>query len=115
MGAQRAAAERAAAAQRAAAAERAAAQTSSVNSNALISQIIAAIQPQIGTAVQNVIGASRSTSTTTAVSPITSSIQAVPVVGPSSISSGQASGLSSLFGNGGNLVRIATPKFQVEY
>merc|ERR1711890_69795 len=119
---QRAAAEQAAA-QRAAA-EKAAAQrlsaskTSSSNSNGLIANIIATLQPQIGAAVQSAIGTSRSVSSRRPVVQ-TSSIRAVsaPAVRTSSqtISSNPASSLSSLFGSGGNLVRIATPKFQVEY
>jgi hypothetical protein len=94
--------------------------SSGLGQSNLIAQILASIQPQIGAAVQSAIGASR----TSTVTEVVEAAPAVPAVQTSTVTrvvesapavTSASGGLSSIFGTGGNLVRIETPEFNIEY
>jgi hypothetical protein len=100
--------------------------SSGLSQSDLIAQILASIQPQIGAAVQSAIGASRTSTVTKVVEAAPVAVAAAPAVQTSTVtrvvesapvvtSSSSSGGLSSIFGTGGNLVRIETPEFNIEY
>merc|ERR1719445_1686580 len=91
--------------------------SSSVDQSALISQIIAALQPQINTAVQSAISSSTATETTVSAIPLRATVPTVAVAPPRARLvpvAGPTGGIASTFGDGFS-VKIDTPDFNIEY
>merc|ERR1711881_646049 len=85
--------------------------SSSVDQSALISQIIAALQPQINSAVQSALSSSTATATVVATRPVAVAPPRPRLAAPVSRSTG---GLAGTFGDGFS-VKIDTPEFNIEY
>merc|ERR1711935_291100 len=84
-------------------------QSSSINQNSIISQVISSLQPLISRTVQGVITSSSSGSSAVSSSSSSSSSGSV-------IESGEGSGdLASTFGDGGLAVSVETPDFQFAF
>merc|ERR1712050_441673 len=91
--------------------------SSSVDQSALIAQIIAALQPQINTAVQSAISSSTATETTVSAIPLRATVPTVAVAPPRARLvpvAGPTGGIASTFGDGFS-VKIDTPEFNIEY
>jgi Insect cuticle protein len=94
--------------------------SSSIDQSALISQILAALQPQIAASVNAAITSSQSRTTSSviavpAAAPVVAAAPVAVAARPVQAAASAASGnLASLFGDG-YAVRIATPEFKIEY
>jgi len=91
--------------------------SSSVDQSALIAQIIAALQPQINTAVQSAISSSTAIETTVSAIPLRATVPTVAVAPPRARLvpvAGPTGGIASTFGDGFS-VKIDTPEFNIEY